>query len=308
MLTYLIILLDDTSVSYCHYNNIKTERKLISLDDLREGIVFAMKENLNIQFIYPNYELPKEYKDTIESIDHTKIGPESCREDLDLIIVPTLDFIPDSTKSYLWRCTLNELISEQEKTVNLLSKVSRLNIVLTDIPTWADEDFNRYKLLLDYMAECVATYYQNGLSVQLNLLTDRFMLEKMNNCNAGDTNITLAPDGQFYICPAYYPHNNVGTLKKGLRILNKQLFRLDHAPICRKCDAFQCKRCIWMNELLTLDCNTPSHEQCVVAHLERNASRKLLQILESKGVKLEDCYEIEEIDYLDPYNILNKWN
>lgn len=40
MLQYLIVLLDDTSTSFCHYTNKKTERKLISLSDLNEAILF----------------------------------------------------------------------------------------------------------------------------------------------------------------------------------------------------------------------------------------------------------------------------
>ena len=35
-----------------------------------------MKENLMIQYVYPDYELPKEYETVIESIDHKKIGRE----------------------------------------------------------------------------------------------------------------------------------------------------------------------------------------------------------------------------------------
>lgn len=35
-----------------------------------------MKENLMIQFVYPDYELPQAYKDAIESIDHSKIMPD----------------------------------------------------------------------------------------------------------------------------------------------------------------------------------------------------------------------------------------
>ena len=87
MLTYLIILLDDTSVSYCHYNSSFVERNLISLDDLKAGILFAMKENLNIQFVYPNYELPLEYDEAIESIDHTKIKSETYASDADVIVL-----------------------------------------------------------------------------------------------------------------------------------------------------------------------------------------------------------------------------
>ena len=75
MLQYLVILLDDTSVSYCHYDNRKSEHRLISLENLKAGILFAMKENLMLQFVYPHYELPQAYKDEIETIDHSKIVP-----------------------------------------------------------------------------------------------------------------------------------------------------------------------------------------------------------------------------------------
>ncbi len=307
MLTYLIILLDDTSASFCHYDVRATEHKLISITDLESAVIFAMKENLNIQFVYPDYELPEEYREIINSIDHTKIGRMYCGETLDMTIVDTLNFEADRTKNYLLRCTLSELNLFKDAIADILPKIARLNIVLTDILTWKQDSFETYKSILGILAEKIADYYQGGISVQLNLLTDRFMLGKMNNCDAGDSNITLAPDGRFYICPAFYPGTSVGSLKEGLLIPNKQLYRLDHAPICRNCDAFQCRRCVWMNEQATLDCNTPSHEQCVTAHLERNASRKLLSLLNAKGVKLENYYSIDEIDYLDPFNILNKW-
>jgi CXXX repeat peptide maturase len=81
------------------------------------------------------------------------------------------------------------------------------------------------------------------------------------------------------------------------------IYKLDHAPLCRKCDAYQCKRCIWLNRKTTLEVNTPSHEQCVVAHLERNASRNLLTNIRKYGAFLADK-EIKGIDYLDPFNKL----
>ena len=75
MIQYIVILLDETSVSFCHYTSNKTEHKLIPLQTLKDGIRFAMKENLNIQFVYPDYELPIEYQKEIDSIDHTDIRP-----------------------------------------------------------------------------------------------------------------------------------------------------------------------------------------------------------------------------------------
>ena len=97
----------------------------------------------------------------------------------------------------------------------------------------------------------------------------------------------------------------VGDLENGLDIKNQQLYRLDHAPICRKCDAWQCRRCVWLNRKTTLEVNTPSHEQCVVAHIERNASRKLLEEIRTLGEFLPEK-EIKEIDYLDPFEIIKQ--
>ena len=52
MLQYLIIVLDDTSISYCHYSNKGLENRLIGLEDLKAGVMFAMKEDLTVQFVY----------------------------------------------------------------------------------------------------------------------------------------------------------------------------------------------------------------------------------------------------------------
>ena len=153
-------------------------------------------------------------------------------------------------------------------------------------------------------------YFSVGKGVQLNLSETGLMLTEMNNCGAGDSNVTLAPNGKFYFCPAFYYEDegqSVGDLKSGLDIKNPQLLRLDHAPICRKCDAYQCRRCIWMNKRLTLDANTPSHQQCVVAHLERNASRYLQMKLNGAGIRLANSQSIEELTELDPFNIVNRW-
>ena len=79
---YLVILLDDTSVSYCHCDNPYKKRRLISLDDLRAGILYAMKENLMIQFVYPDYELPQDYLDVIDTIDHHDIVPSPMKGDV----------------------------------------------------------------------------------------------------------------------------------------------------------------------------------------------------------------------------------
>ncbi len=307
MLQYLIILLDDTSVSYCHYENNRRERKLIPIEKLKQGIRFGMMENLMIQYVYPDYELPEEYAEVIESIDHSKIKPVADEADILVVSEPVANAV---TVPVVWRLNKVQLFEAEKDICEMLTKTPRLNVVITDIDSFTDEDFERYKALLEKLSESVEQLYAEGKSPQLNLLTDRMMLKEMNNCGAGDTCITLAPNGRFYICPAFYFEDKedfVGDLEHGLDIKNQQLYKLSYAPICRHCDAYQCKRCVWMNRKTTLEVNTPSHEQCVVAHLERNASRDLLNNIRKHSTFLPNQEEITEIDYLDPFDKRDEW-
>lgn len=322
MLKYLVILLDDTSTSYCHYENEKTEHNLITLENLKAGILFAMKENLMIQFIYPDYELPIKYKETIHSIDHSKIIPISSKEQGDIIVIngetELLGNKFNRNKTYVLRLQKEEFFKNFLDIKKALNEVLRLNVVISDIETFNKSDFAIYRDCLDELSQEVERLYANGRSPQLNLLTDRMMLTVMNNCNAGWENITLAPDGKFYVCPAFYLASDeedcglgkskfsIGNLNDGLDIKNPQLYKLSHAPICRNCDAYQCKRCVWLNRKMTYELNTPSHEQCVVAHLERNASRKLLHNIRKHGEFLPNT-RIDEIEYLDPFEVRKEW-
>lgn len=318
MLEYLIILLDDTSTSYCHYEINKKSRNLIGLDKLKNGILFGMKENLMIQFIFPDYELPDDYKTTIESIDHSKIVSSLCedmklREDADVIIIQDwagISFFPfEEEKCYAIRTSKNDFLERYLFLKDIIGKVAKLNVIITDIDTFTEEDFTKYKQALSTLSKYIEKQLSEGKNPQFNLLIDRIIYSSMNNCNAGWKNITLAPNGCFYVCPAFYYEDEndcIGDLINGVDIKNPQLYRLDHAPICRHCDAYQCKRCVWLNRKTTLEINTPSHEQCVIAHLERNASKYLLDNCISKNQNLTH-QTIKEISYLDPFDIRKEW-
>lgn len=318
MIQYLVILLDDTSVSFCHYQNDKKERRLMPLETLKAGVIYAMKENLNVQFVYPDYPLPKEYLEVIDGIDHTDIKPATMKDEADVVVMDGFEQVAfRKGASYVLRLSKQALFAEVAEVCALLDKVDRLNLVITDVETFSDADFEQYSKVLRLLSEDVEKRYVAGKAVQLNLLTDRMVLDKMNNCGAGDTSITLAPDGRFYVCPAFYLANGedgigalhvaIGDLQHGLDIKNPQLYKLDHAPLCSHCDAYQCKRCVWLNRKMTYEVNTPSHEQCVLAHLERNASGELLSAIRKHGTFLPDRSEIKQITYLDPFEVRKEW-
>ncbi|MBR4242350.1 MAG: CXXX repeat peptide maturase [Bacteroidaceae bacterium] len=308
MLQYLNILLDDSAVSFCHYEAEKKQR-LMSIDMLKAGIRFAMMENLMIQFVFPDSPLPKEYYSVIDSIDHFNIKRNS--EDSDVCVVENWDFSKaNANVPIVVRTTKEDFFQKHQLLNGIIAQAKRINIIITNVNTFNNDDFKEYKGILDALREQVERVYIDRKSPQLNLLTDRMMLKEMNNCGAGDTNITLAPNGKFYVCPAFYYEDkgdSIGDLEQGLEIRNKQLYKLECAPICRHCDAFQCKRCIWLNRKATLEVNTPSHEQCVLAHLERNASRDLLHNIRKLGSLLSEQEDINELDYLDPFDKRDEW-
>jgi CXXX repeat peptide maturase len=290
----------------------------MSLDAIKNALVWSMKENLTVQFLYPEFQLSEDYKDAIADIAHADIVPSSCEDkellkNADVVVFDTWDAIDQFTFShrqvYVIRTSFTDLFTNVALLNTILPRVSRLNVVITDVLNFTPDIEHRYSQFLDNLNEKIYQEYKNDHGVQINILTDRMLLDTMNNCGAGDEIITLAPDGKFYICPGFYLDgaSNVGDIENGLDIKNPQLYKLSYAPICRICDAYQCRRCIWLNSKTTLEANTPSHEQCVMSHIERNASRKLLAQIREIGTFLPGK-DIPKIAYLDPFEEVIKQN
>lgn len=312
MLKYLIIPLSDNAVSFCHYDIPKATTTAINAAKLQKALIWSMKENLSVQFIYPSDGVDSEIEKIIETVDHTDIVPADINDNdlkgkADIVVfkswneTETFNFKPE--QSYVIHTSIDGLLNGNEALESVIKKATRLNVVIDDIEDFKPVHYDKYKDLLENLIPVIVEEYKQGHQVQLNLLTDRIMLNRMNNCNAGDESLTFAPDGNFYICPAFYfgGESPVGNPENGADIKNPQLYALSHAPICRICDAFHCKRCVFLNKRLTLEVNTPGIEQCIVAHIERNASKKLLEALQEANYGFITETTIPEITYLDPF-------
>lgn len=116
MLKYLIILLDDNSISYCHYNS-NSKNNLMSLDILRQGIMFAMKNDLRIQYVLPKYELSHEYIELINSMFHDNIGPIEQDKLSSIVVIDGLkelerhENLLESTKRYILRASIQDFLT-----------------------------------------------------------------------------------------------------------------------------------------------------------------------------------------------------
>lgn len=311
MLKYLVILLSNKSTSFCHYaTDVESEEITISTDDLKAAIMFGMKENLMIQFVYPDYELSSEHASLIESIDHINIKPIRIAKKTDVGVVNIWSDLSDviNCNNVVIRTSIEDLISNSSLLLDVLNQKVRVNISLTDIDSASFEQISKYRSwLIDFSKDdCKKISMELGQLPQLNILTDRLYLKTMHNCNAGVETITIAPDGMIYICPAFYHDRSesVGRSSDNIIFCN-ELLKLDRAPICRICDAWHCNRCVWSNRNSTHELNTPGKRQCLISHAEREASRLFLSALRERGPYMPDI-DIKEIDYNEPFEKLQK--
>lgn len=303
-----MIVLSDNSVSYCHYDNKTTDDTFMSVETLRKGLLFAMKHNMSVNILYPNNSISESIENVINSFNSKKIKPFPCYDKADVIVANGIKEFEKSSLDFngntICRLSKKDILNNQDMLCECLNRVMRTNIVITDIDSFNDDDFQQYEIFLDLISQKVDIEKH-----RVNLISDRLEISEMNNCGAGDFTITLAPNGNFYVCPGFYysdKEQNIGNVNSDLNIKNQHLYKIEYAPICSHCDAFHCKRCVWLNKKTTLEVNTPSHEQCVLAHLERNATRKWLMNHSDKQHKYKHT-TINELSYLDPFEEYKKW-
>ena len=320
MLKYLIIILSGSSVSFCHYENGKKDKSrkdLMNYDDLKKAVVFALKNNLNVNVLYPRFKPDKKYDRLIDDVEHVKIVPYSlrkyyknsilCAEPKDIQAKDALKGL--SNADIILRVSVNELKKLKALAGKLSSRCSRINLVIRDMENLTKADVSVYRKQIDEISKNILAKKGDIAYPEMNFLTDRIMLDSMNNCGAGVSHITAAPDGKLYVCPAFYfdgSDNAVGGISSEPEIRNRRLLEIKYSPVCRICDAYQCRRCVYLNRKLTAEINVPSWQQCRTSHAEREASRLFLSKLKELNYPGAVYREIAEINYDDPFEIAVK--
>ena len=315
MINYLILPVSKNSKSFCYYNNNHSEGEIINFKLLQDAVLFAIKNKCGLNVLYGDEPLPVKYELELEKLKHIKLLPLKLRkyypEGIYIIEESDLDSVKKIKKNnelnLILRLNKNRLPELSDIFSLLLWRFKRLNLIFTDIFDFSDNDFNEYKKQLNIIGGSVYKLFRHNDNIELNFLTDRLFLQNMNNCDAGIKHITIAPDGKFYLCPGfYYDDNNnaLGDMERDFIIKNEKVLQLKNTPLCSNCDAWHCKRCYYLNQKMTLEINTPSSQQCIISHIERNQSRIISDKLIKKS-EYKNLVPIPELDYFDPYEILN---
>ena len=280
----VVVLLSSYSTAFCVSDNSFQKEQLMPLATLQHIVETAKQEHLKLEFVFPEKELPCEYIELINSIEHLKITPAASKSVGDAIVLNGWNHHSVSSLENAFcilRTTLAAFYNSVLELEPILKTADRLNLVFTDEEKFCKEDENPYRDALNQLSLLVLHQWRNGHKIHVNIITVRLQLSEMNNCNAGWKSVTLAPNGKYYICPDFFyadEEDSCGDLVNGLDIKNPLLYKLNHAPLCRDCGAYHCQRCVFLNKKKTLEVNIPSYEQCAKANIELSISKQFYEL------------------------------
>ncbi|MFA9377333.1 MAG: radical SAM peptide maturase, CXXX-repeat target family [Lachnotalea sp.] len=303
------IILSDNYVTCCPISNQSANKNYIHMDlgTIKSSIEYARQNFYKPIFIHSDKEFLNENCEIFSEYDSLHIVPAEnydsiknlAKQYLLVFNEGNVDLKCDYTKNCIFNIE-GKSISNLYKCVKiLLSKSDRININILNLEK--DFDFETYQDELARIKDLLIDYYTIETQIkEINLLTDILYLSKLEPCGAGDNAITVAPNGKFYVCPAFYSENeenSIGDLYNGLNNKNSHLYTKDYKPLCQKCDSYQCVSCVYHNKIHTMEVNIPSAYQCRKSFIEREISMSFQKALvDYNGFN----HILEELSYTDP--------
>ncbi len=258
------ILLSSNSNSICGYFSKNNENEFLKKNALCRFLKYAENRNIEITVVYPSHPIPEEIAEILDSYSHNKIlsGKDHC------LIIPM-----DNENSYK---SVSLTFLEFYDSINTLSKhldLCRLNIYLYDYNSF---DELKYRESLAKLKNEVLLQWKNGHKIRVNIISDPMGLRSNKECKYGTKAFVLAPNGNFYLCPAYYYDNDnqnaIGSIYDELYFPATHLLHREYSPVCRSCKENSCLRCTFENHCRTLEYNIPSYEQCCRSQIEHEIS------------------------------------
>jgi len=318
-LAYLLVPLEAGAVSFCHYENARfystSEPIWIGEDLLRAVANYADKNSIALTFLFGRHALPPGLASLVGRTARTEIVPQEVSADHPGAIVVLdsengasfADLPLDWTRNVILRLARRDLGKLAALAAALTGRYGRLSLHLRELEYYTRADLARYEEELQKLSQELFRIYSHGNRAEINLLTDRMVLEDMRNCDAGVTHLTIAPDGTCHICPGFLSDGEAAIgrfdIKKGLIAAPPAMVALEHGPLCTRCDAWHCKRCVYLSRKLTEEYNVPSEQQCLTAHAEREATRLLLRQLGTME-PFRRMKRLAELNYRDPLELI----
>lgn len=317
----LYFLLSDDYVTYCCYENENKNENQMNSKVIIEGLNYAQENYIMPVFVHGENGKTLEAREEYTGHDILHIVPImhynlAQKQDFRRILpVYDMENVWDG-KAFIENVILNvkqDEIRGLSKAIGELIKFSRrININITEL----DRHFNEeeYKHQMEIISDEIVSIWENeGGFKEINLLTDILFLDKHDNCQAGENTFVLSPLGKIYACCADLSNAEddfIGETTDGIiKEYGNYLYKIKNSNLCRICDAYQCRDCVYINKNNTNEYNVSPTFQCRKSHIERVVSLDLKSKLKNCSIiSSEDTLEIKEYDYLDPISRFFKNN
>lgn len=270
---YLYFLISDNSPAYCMYD-VEQRGLVMSRETLAEGLRFAHANHMVPVFLGNPYALLDEverYRTHVVMDRPSSLGDAVSEVAFQMPIVETLTEIQELKAgrfgSVILSLPRNSITGLSQRMLALANKTKRINIMKQSIADWNDADIDDY---LEELTVFKNTQAALGQRTSVNVFDQKENIDQ-RQCQAGRADFTLAPDGCFYACPAFYyrfPNQTIGDLNTGLVVPEASLYGLSKATPCQKCKHTSCLRCVYANEVATSALNLAADVQCSIAEKE----------------------------------------
>ena len=304
---HMYFLCSDDAVEYCGYRSLSGDKiNIMGKDILKKGLEYCEQN-----FYRPVILHSKEKDHDINVSEYKTIVKDEIFSSRNL---PTKVDVPHTYVAYTLgevervpaceNCILNigqeEIKSLSDAIAILLHKCNRVNINFLDI----DKNFplEEYEDELLKIVDILCSYYKQDTVKEVNVLTDLAYSSKMDNCTSGENAITLAPNGKFYICPAFYfddTENFIGDLETDIDWNKINQCKLDKAPMCVDCKAYHCNRCVYINQKYTDELSVSPGFQCRKTYIEMKLTKIFVDRCKEFNLSV-DFTQIEEDEVSDP--------
>lgn len=302
-LKYVYFITSSDAPAFCSYEKMTDVNSSMSKRIYEDGLNFCI-DNEALPIFLGNYPIDLDpSKKVYFEIDLPRdFRVPSCSI---AVVDKETKHLPISAAAINYRITREDISNLSQDINQLSSHVKRINLFIIDINSWSDEDLINYENSLNLLSNIIVSQYKEGdYSLQINILTDRLLLNnEPRDCRAGINSVALAPNGLFYICPAFYFTNqdwSIGSLTTGIDQASRSHYFRDKSAMCSSCTALACQRCLYNNKLTTDEYCVPSANQCRINYIQANAQSDLsIKLQEVMGESYPYNHDIPKLEYID---------
>ncbi len=277
---YLYILHDNV-FSYCNVNACYESK--VTIDDEKYLAAIEFCEKNNYIPVHVGFETEREFGYYIGSVNAVYERNEMT---VDVVEHADIANLPEVISTLIIYRTNFDSLEHVVSDLSILFKynVSKITLTIVDYHKWSTKQVFQYKKILADLTELVFSEWSCGHYIQIDVITDNLLSDKKSFCLAGERNLTFAPDGNIYPCQAFYFNDSycLGEVSS-LKDLSKSNIFL---TMCNKCEANNCKKCLFLNNKTTSEKDVPFELHCIKTNLELLASCSLLHKIRDASLVL----------------------